>query len=291
MNTKKIGLRLISALLIFAMAAFVISCSDDESEVSFTDSQSVSSEASVDSYFEDAEDISATASLAADGDLGGRVAGLDDRFCDNVIIRFLRKNVANPDTILIDFGSGDGCTDPRGNVRKGKIRIVFSPGSRFQIDNTVTTTFISFSVNGILMEGTRTVTLTSLEPPTHEITLTDGRLTWPDNSTATRTAHHFRQWDRNGTPINRTDDRIIILEGGTASGTNRNEKEYSMQITQDIVFKASCHIVKKFLPVSGEKVLTVGDRQITVNYGEGDCDNVITVTINGVSKEVTVDRG
>jgi hypothetical protein len=288
MNTRKNGFRLLSALLIFALAAFVVSCNEDDSQVGYSDSQNVASEASTDSYFEDAEDLSATASLADDASLGGRVGGLDDRFCDNVKVKFQHKSDANSDTIVIDFGTG--CTDPRGNVRKGKIIIVFSPGSRKQISNSVVTTFDGFSVNGVSIEGTRTVTLTSLEPPTHEITLEDGLITWPDNSTASRTAHHFRKWDNKGT-LARSDDEIVILDGGTASGTNRNGKEYSMEITADIVFKASCLATKKFLPVSGEKVLSIGGKTTTVNYGTGDCDNVITVTINGESKEVTVDRG
>jgi hypothetical protein len=63
-----------------------------------------------------------------------------------------------------------------------------------------------------------------------------------------------------------------------------------MEITEDIVFKAECLSDKKFLPVSGEKILSVNGRVITVNYGSGSCDNTITVTINGESTEVTVVR-
>ncbi len=47
----------------------------------------------------------------------------------------------------------------------------------------------------------------------------------------------------------------------------------------------------KYLPVSGEKVLTIEGKSIIINYGQGDCDNVVTVTVDQVTKEVTVDRG
>ena len=76
---------------------------------------------------------------------------------------------------------------------------------------------------------------------THEITLTGGKITWDagtaNETSATRTSHHFRKWTHNGDLI-RSNDEVALLEGGTASGTNRDEVEYPMQITKDIVFKA-----------------------------------------------------
>lgn len=288
MNTK-IGFRLLSAMTLFSLSIYFMSCKQDD-ELGVGDSQNVSSEAAVDSYFEDAEDLSSTALMAEDPtSLGGRVAGNDTRFCDNTTVSFVGTNTEG--TITIDFGTAEGCTDPRGNVRKGKIIITFS-GNRFQINNSVSTTYENFSVNGVKIEGIRTVQLTSIEPVIHEITVEDGKITWPDNSFATRDlAHHFRKWDMKGTPLDRTDDEVVLLEGGTATGINRRGKEYSMEISSDIVFKAACFSTSKFLPAAGEKILSVEGKQIIVNYGQGDCDNVISVTINGVTRVVTVERG
>jgi hypothetical protein len=293
MSLSKIGFQQFSILVSFVVAALVASCSEDDSQIGYSEKQSVTSEAALDSYFEDVDDISATASLATEADLGGRKQRFDDRFCDNVKIKFLHKSNADPDTIITDFGLDPGCTDPRGNVRKGKIIIVFTPGSRFQTGNAVTTTFENFSLNGVKIEGTRTVTLTALDPPTQKIQLEGGKITWPDNTTATRDAQHLRKWDNKGT-IQRSDDEMVIFGTndfpGGASGLNREGKEYTMQIEEDIVFKVACAGQSKFLPVSGEKLLNINGRVITVNYGSGSCDNLITVTINGESKEVTVTR-
>jgi hypothetical protein len=287
MNKKKGSvIRLFSALLVFSLAALLISCNEDENQLGFTDSQNVASEASVDSYFEDAEDISSTAAMAPDIALGGRAAGLDDRFCDNVKVKLMKKSLANSDTIVIDFGTG--CTDPRGNIRKGKIIIIFT-GARLQIGNSITITFENFSVNDVKIEGTRTVKLTSVDPITHEITLENGKVTWPDQTSATRTAHHFRKWDTKGT-LDRADDEVLLLTGGTAAGNNRNGKTYDMQILKDIVFKVTCFKQRRYLPVAGEKLIEIDGKSLLVNFGEGECDNVIKVTIDGVTKEVTVDR-
>ena len=288
MNTLKLGFRLVSALLVFAMAAFIVSC-NEESLIGYTDKQSVSSEASMDSYFEDAEDISFTVSLASNTDIGGRVAGVeDDRLaCATLSLSEGATTVAG--TITINFGEGCAFNNV---TRKGKILVTYE-GERKTVGSSISVTFDGYHVNGVKIEGTRTVEITEIANTyiVHEITLSNGKITWPDNSTATRNSHHFRKWNWNGTPFVRNDDEVRLLADGTAEGTNRNEKGYTMQILEDIVFKAECFIERKFLPVSGEKVLNIdGGRTITVNYGSGGCDNTITVTIDGESVEVTVVR-
>lgn len=293
MNTLRKSLRLLSALLIFSVAALVASCSEEDT-LNATDQQTVTSEASTDSYFEEAEDISTSVSFASNADInnhGGRVAGLDDERLECATISLSEGATTSAGTITVDFG--DGCT--RGNItRKGKIIITYE-GERRVANSSHTITFENFFVNGVQIEGTRTVKVHEITNTfiTHEITLEGGIITWPDGSEATREAHHFRKWTHGGDLI-RLNDTVSILAEGTAAGSNRNEVEYSMQITEDIVFKAECLAQKRFLPVSGEKVLLIGGnagKEITVNYGTETCDNVISVTINGQTKVVTVSRG
>ena len=40
----------------------------------------------------------------------------------------------------------------------------------------------------------------------------------------------------------------------------------------------------------GVKVVTTDSKEYTVDYGDGTCDNQVTVTINGVSKTITVNK-
>jgi hypothetical protein len=242
----------------------------------------------MDSFFEDAEDLSFTVSLASNADLGGRVAGVDDDRLACATLSLSENATTAAGTITINFG--EGCTR-NGVTRKGKILVTYD-GERKTIGSSISVTFDGYYVNGVKIEGTRTVKISEIATSyiVHEITLVNGKITWPDNSTATRNAHHFRKWNWNGTPLVRLDDEVRILADGSAEGINRNGKEYVMEITEDIVFKAECLSDKKFLPVSGEKILSVNGRVITVNYGSGSCDNTITVTINGESTEVTVVR-
>jgi hypothetical protein len=42
------------------------------------------------------------------------------------------------------------------------------------------------------------------------------------------------------------------------------------------------------MAVQGTKVFTTDSKQITVDYGYGDCDRTITVTVNGISRVLAV---
>ena len=63
-----------------------------------------------------------------------------------------------------------------------------------------------------------------------------------------------------------------------------------MEITETLVYKRECAIGNRvFMPVAGIKVLTTENRQMTIDYGDGECDRKVTVTINGETREVEVE--
>ena len=62
-----------------------------------------------------------------------------------------------------------------------------------------------------------------------------------------------------------------------------------MEITKPLVFKRECSSSRKFsIAVEGTKELTIDGKLIVIDYGDGTCDNKVTITINGTSKEVEV---
>ncbi len=282
----------------FMALLFLASCQDDKIDFSANDSQNVENEAVSDAYYEDADDMS---SIAVSSDAttltGGReaaggktvtISDLAKRFdCATVTFELAPNNeLGNPKgTITIDFGTG--CTDAKGNVRKGKLIINYS-GKRFLAGSTVVTTFDGYFINGVKIEGTRTVTNTSasLESnPAFNIIVTGGKATWPDATFATREVNRTRVWQRSSTNPNLD----VWSVSGTASGTNRNGRSYQMEITKPLVYKRECAISDKvFIAVEGTKVLTVESKQITIDYGDGACDKLVTITVNGKSREVEV---
>ena len=265
-----------------------VSCSEDINPLNTAETTDVNFETSVESTFEDIDGLLSSVSFAGDANFSSRLEGLDDRFCSSTVVSLRNKVKSNADTLTINFGS-EGCTDPKGNVRKGMIIMTFVGDKKLGH----TTTFQDFYMNAKKIEGTRTIELTKLVPPTFSILLEGGKVTWPDGTYATREASHTRVWIPDfQVPSNST---YTIKQGGTASGLKRDGKEYATEVTKDLIFKRSCMDppLKISMPVEGTKVFTVTtptgvEKVMTVDFGSGACDKVITVTIDGQSKEITV---
>jgi len=162
------------------------------------------------------------------------------------------------------------------------------PGSYFSIN-------ADFHRNDVHIEGIDSVITklsidsTSLGYLQFQSILRGGQVTFGDGKTITREHNITREWFRASVPMN---DEWHTLTGGEATGKCKNGDTYQMQITKDLVHKISCLQDKVFIPVSGTKVIIVTTssetKQYTVDYGEGDCDNNITVTLNGKVKTITV---
>ena len=289
--------------VVMAFFMFLASCSDNNKiDYSANDNANVQSEANSDAQTEDTDDMSALAVSADDGTLsGGRPDEsfgtprdiskdkLDDRFkCATVTLTFATDNNTTvvPNVIhgFITINFGTGCTGPGGHIRTGIIKIEFQ-GRRFLPGSKIITTFQNYTVDGIKLEGTRTLTNTSASE-TSAVSFSiveDGmKVTWPDATFATRSSSRTRTWNRTANP---TGDSWTVT--GSATGTNRKGKEYSMTITKALVYKRACAISNKvFMAVEGTKELTTDNKKVTIDYGSGECDNKVTITINGKSKVV-----
>ncbi len=288
-----------ASTIAIALVLLVSSCKKDTELLNASDTQNLNSESISDSYSDEANDMSNIAiggvtdvqygNARTEGDPVTNLGDLDDRLkCATVTItRSPNSTTTNPiGSIVIDFGTG--CTDARGVVRKGKITINYT-GRRFAPNSTIVTTFQDYFRNGVKVEGTHTLTnvaSTNLSYPRFNVVIAGGKLTFPDGRTITREHNFTREWQRATNPAQ---DKWVILAGSSASGTNKGGKTYSMNVTKDLVYSRACQISNKvFIAVSGTKVFVADSRTYTVDYGNGDCDNDITVTVNGVSKTITV---
>ncbi|HOO11249.1 MAG TPA: hypothetical protein PKW06_15025, partial [Cyclobacteriaceae bacterium] len=191
--------------------------------------------------------------------------------------------------ITIDFG--DGQTDPRGVERKGIILVNYQ-GLRFVPGSKTITTFDGYEINGVKIEGTRTITTSSLTAtPALSVSFlvvdVDGKATFTDQTTITRNATHTHTITFGNTPGATT----WVVEG-QASGETRAKAEYVFLIERPLVFKTECAFQGFAMPSEGEALFTVGSLPISLNYGgEGaSCDNVVTVSINNASQDITVNN-
>ena len=148
-----------------------------------------------------------------------------------------------------------------------------------------TITFIDFYFNDVNVQGTRTVTNSSSTDTERQFTITleGGRLDFGDGTFSTREANWTRTWYVEG--------KYVELHG-QASGINVNGLNYSSTISTDdpLTFMRDCF---RGLPVSGEKILIVGDDEAVMDFGDGECDRIVTITLDGetTEEEITPRRG
>lgn len=295
---------------LFARLTFVVllstvlildSCKKSSDTVlSLADTQNVNGESAADAFIGDATDMAtlAVGSISSSTYTGRIEAGidtlsnLDSRFsCATFTLARTGDKVAPAGTITIDFSPStkpEGCTDARGVTRKGQIIIKYS-GKRFTSGSTMITTFNNYTRNGVKIEGTHTLTnaQTALtDPPRYTVVLTGGKLTFTDGKVITREQSFTYIWQRAANP---TQDRLLVLSGGTANGTTKSGNTYTMTIQTDCYYSRPCAIGNKtYIPIQGSKLFVANNVEYTVDYGTGTCDNDVRVTVNGNTKTITV---
>lgn len=277
-------------------AIILISSCRDEERITAQDTQDISEEALTESYFQDLDDMAAVAIQApSESEFnGGRAKATievnDNRFrCDGdpILVTFERIQGSTPTTpkgrLVVDFGT-TGCTDLRENTRRGKMIFTYN-GRRFMPGSTVVATLDGYSINGIELEGVRTSTnvqTSTADAPTFTVVLEDGVARFEDGREATRESTITWKWVRAANPL---EDQLVISEGSSAEGVSRNGRSYEVSLLEELIFKRFCGIA-----VSGIKRYIIDEeKEITIDYGDGTCDRAVTVTVNGVTRNISVD--
>ncbi|RIW18510.1 hypothetical protein D0X99_02150 [Algoriphagus lacus] len=274
---KNALLNRIGLMLVFA-SVFLASCSEDEPPYNPESAvATVEDEFVINASFEDLDNL--TIGVMQSSGLGLRTQGTQT-ICEGAIV----NHDLNGKKITVNFGSG--CTGPQGVVRKGKLTFSYT-GTNFLFPGTsIVTTFEGYEVNGLKIEGTRTLTNTGINLATSTITLgvkiDNAKITWPDNTFVTYNSTQVRQLKLTNTGYESTIT-------GTASGKNRANVAYTATITEDLAIKQACVLSGIYIPIAGTLELTFEGVPITADYGDGACDKVILITYPGGTKEVTVD--
>lgn len=298
----------IKAALIVSTAIFATACNNDEdapdnnnmvAEITETDTDLATTDAAMDIEYNVIEDevdgIVATAFAENNGRIATEVTG-----CRTVSkeISWDRENKVYTKSATIDFG--DGCEESNRN-RSGKIMAVYQSSKEEKevdgIRGTLTITLENYTVDGVTVSGTRTRTFLKQteEQKTagiaeFKVTLTDGQITLEDGTVISRNA----SWD---VTKQRSEGKLVSKTfSGTTSGVNQKGVNYSTEVTTPIVIQRVCDTYFR-MPVSGEKTITTDNKTMTINYGEGECDDIADVTLEGEEgtetkqKTIRVGRG
>lgn len=284
----------IAALSLIGGVMLITSCNDEE-RLTLSDTQDITEEAVTDSYFQDMDDMAGVA-MNAPSDAqysGGRTSTTitieDQRFnCEGIVVTVTpgaNSTLDQPQGVLtVDFGA-TGCTDLRGNIRTGKVIFTYN-GRRFVPGSTVVTTVDNYTINGIKLEGTRTltnITGSNSEAPKFNVVLENGKATLlADGTFAERESNITWSWIRAANP---SDDYLLIDQNSVASGTTRGGREYSVSLMEVLKYKRFCGIATDGI----KKYVIDGEKEITIDYGNGECDRSVVITVNGITRSLSVD--
>lgn len=266
---KKLAIIAAASLLLFA-----VSCKKDkENEYSIYSSQDNSR---AEDLFNDVFKVVDEVASDTDGIRGG----MSSSCIDNIVV----DTTSTPMSLLIDFGDDD-CESSDGRVRKGSILVTFT--GRYREEGTVIVyTPNEYSVNGYVVDGTKTITnlgengLGNIE---FAIEIEDGEITAPDNGyTMTWEASRIREWVAGDNSWFLIDDEYEI--SGSSSGINRNGIPYTTQITSPLRAEFICpYITSGVLEIVPE-----GRETRVVDFGGGDCNNTVTVTVGGQTYSIAL---
>ena len=193
-------------------------------------------------------------------------------------------------TKTIDFGTV-GCTMPNGNVLKGKIIVSFSKNATTP-SRTISYTLEGFYHNGKLIEGNKTITherkSTDLLEALHPVTthLIDVTVTFADGKIYTRKGTHVREMTVGFATLGNWEDNVFKATGNHVTNFP-NGAEFTTTIKTPLVFKSIC---RKPFPVEGVVEINKNGGIATLDYGTGECDNLATMTADGVSKVIELKR-
>ena len=193
-------------------------------------------------------------------------------------------------TVTIDFG--EGCVGPYGKERKGKIIITYSGEIGDSLANRIIT-FENYFVNNKGITGT--------------IELRDISINVAGNLQSVKKLVDLTISFQNGERIvfngSRTRELIsgyadgiltnnIYRITGSVAGVSTTGRTFTHEIIEPIIADWSCASAGNFARVSGKVEMTrLGgyvSRKRTVDYGDGECDNVITITTFRRTYVVTV---
>lgn len=247
---------------------FFTSCDDSENvPTDLVTDLDAETDASLEANYEDVDQI-------IDAGIETLGEGAGDRIYRSEIIECatVTKDTATK-TVTIDYG--EGC-DANGRNIRGMVVIEYSD-RRFVPGAYRKATLVDFYVDNAKVEGVRTLTNTSGSSedfPEFTIELEGGKVTFADSTFATRSSNRTRTWVRASNPLN---DEWQVT--GTASGTRRDGITYTTEVTETLVHKRTCR-PGVGIPVEGVKVITWDGNTAIIDYGDGSCDNVVTITIN-----------
>jgi hypothetical protein len=265
------------SLIVLSTGVILFSCQKDKKEepADNTDAIQLSiAHNTSETLYDDVFDV-----VLQDGQ-SNNVAGKGES-CATVTLNNTEPNTF-PKIMTIDFGTG--CTSNNGITRKGKLIATLS-GKIRTAGTVVSVAFENYYVNGYKLEGSFSITNNSGNSGLGFTTqTTNGKLIYPDGTTwFTHSGTHTLTQTAGAGTITFTDDDFSLTGNGTTASSAGNS--LSTNITTALIKKATCINI-----VSGVQAFTYNSISGSLNYGDGNCDKLATLTVGPYNQTVTLPR-
>lgn|GEM_PF-661242 len=188
-----------------------------------------------------------------------------------------------PKTILVSFGTS--CADADGRVRAGNIQITMS-GYFYYTGSIITVKPLTYTVNGKSVTGTQTITNTSSNSVYKYLSvISGGTVTLDTTSVKFGGTGTYTQTSGTATLGNVTDD--IFTYVGTDSLVYATGKAAYITVADSSALerKLSCAYIGK-----GKAAVTFNSLTATVDYGNGVCDDSVTIAVGDKVKTIALPK-
>lgn len=270
MKSTKVILRF---AVVVAVVMLTFSCKKSDNNPNQNEADSFKKDALVESTFNEVAEIADQAWNSVAYQLKSTEGG---NFIFSPCATITVDTVSMPHVMTIDFGP-ENCLCHDGKYRRGQIIVTFT--GRYREPGTVKTrTFNEYYVNDNHVEGQSVVSNMGFNDDGFiyftiavegTITFANGEGTW------TWMSNHTKTWIEGYETFSWLDD-VYLIEGNSSS-TFLDGGTVSRQIILPLRRELTCHHF-----VSGSIEITRENKPTRLlDFGDGTCDDIATVTING----------
>ncbi|MBN1252297.1 MAG: hypothetical protein JXR51_08810 [Bacteroidales bacterium] len=265
-------------LALFFGSLLFISCNKDENTTNIKDN-TVSEILDIADFYntDDLEEATSSETEKSVSEVNSR--------CFDVIINENDNGEFWPRSWTLDFGD-DYCENYFGIAKTGMVHINLTDCWRIE-GSLRTITFENFYVENVLVEGVKTIENIGLNESNNMTWLrkmTDGKLTYEDSTSSTWESTRYSEMIEGTDTWAFADD--VYLVTGFGNGVDKDNNNFSVEITTALKYIFGCRF-----PVSGVlEIIIEGAEPIIIDFGTGDCDNIATQTINGVTTEIELGK-
>ncbi len=184
--------------------------------------------------------------------------------------------------IVLDYG--DGCTTKKEHEAQGKIIIHVDPSIE-NLTVNMTYSFDDFYINDKKIEGSVEKLRSrsnNIGNPQSQVTR-NIKIIWEDGAYATIEGQRTREWiDGNDNDL--WGDNVFSITGNWTI-TKRDGTVFTSTIIEPLIRTLACRFI-----TSGLVEIKTNGELSQLNYGDGECDDMVTISKDGKSYEIHIRR-